>query len=81
MTDDNNAPNQAAIGSEKEFLHDLCNSLAISYGNIKLLSVKMQSDPSMDHIKIQEKLEKALKSFDRANSLLDQRRNFIRASS
>ncbi len=76
-------PDQSYAGSEREFLHDLCNSLAIAYGNIKLLSVRLAADtalPTQEKEKILEKVNKALTSFDRANGLLEDRRNLIRNS-
>jgi len=68
--------------SEREFLHDLSNPLAIAYGNLKILASKLEADQSaipMDMIV--KKLLKAVNSFERANELLDKRRIFIRNSS
>lgn len=71
-----------AEGSEREFLHGLANSLAISYGNIKLLLSKLDKDPSALSLEtIKEKLVKAAGHFEKANSLLEERRRFLKQSS
>ena len=68
--------------SEREFLHDLSNPLAIAYGNLKILASKLEADQnSIPMDMIIKKLSKAVTSFERANDLLDKRRVFIRNSS
>ena len=65
--------------SEREFLHDLCNPLAISYGNLRILSAKLEGDiNSLDLKTILSKINKAIESFERANDLLERRRIYLR---
>ncbi|MFK7827139.1 MAG: hypothetical protein AB8G05_23550 [Oligoflexales bacterium] len=65
--------------SEREFLHDLSNPLAIAYGNLKIISAKIEADPNaMDLDAVLVKVNKALKAFEKANALLDKRRNHIK---
>ena len=67
-------------GTEREFLHDLCNPLAISYGNMRLLTAKLDADiNAIDPQIVLEKLHKAIKSFDKANELLDRRRTYLKS--
>lgn len=67
--------------TEREFLHDLSNPLAIAYGNLKIISAKIEADPnSMDMDAVLLKVNKALKAFEKANALLDKRRNHIKNS-
>lgn len=75
-------PELEADKSEREFLHDLSNPLAIAYGNLKILATKLESDQnSIPMEMIVSKLTKAVNSFERANALLDKRRIFIRSNS
>ena len=68
------------IRGERTFLHDASNPLAIAYGNIRLLVIKLEKDPTcMDIPAILEKLNKSLKSFDKVNTLLEERRNYIKS--
>lgn len=65
--------------SERKFLHDLSNPLSIAYGNIKLITGKLEKDiHSMDVPGILDRLQKAVRNFERANALLDERRTFLR---
>ena len=65
--------------TEREFLHDLSNPLAIAYGNLKIISAKIEADPNaMDIDAVMVKVNKALKAFEKANVLLDKRRNHIK---
>ncbi|NRA45049.1 MAG: hypothetical protein HRU09_08865 [Oligoflexales bacterium] len=65
--------------TEREFLHDLSNPLAIAYGNLKIISAKIEADRSaMDMDAVLTKVNKALKAFEKANALLDKRRNHIK---
>ena len=75
-------PELEADKSEREFLHDLSNPLAIAYGNLKILATKLDADQnSIPMEMIVSKLTKAVNSFERANALLDKRRIFIRSNS
>lgn len=66
--------------TEREFLHDLSNPLAIAYGNMRILSVKMEKDlNSLSPELILEKLHKALAAFERTNKLLELRRVYIKS--
>lgn len=70
-----------ASGTEREFLHDLSNPLAIAYGNMRIISAKLESDiNSMDIETILTKINKSLNAFEKANQLLEQRRFFIKNS-
>lgn len=61
---------------ERKFLHDLSNPLAIGYGNVKILSSKLQKNPdALDKGDIIARLEKALTAFDRVNKLISDRRH------
>ena len=62
---------------ERTFLHDLSNPLAIVFANIRMASMKLEADvANADTVK--EKLQKALKTFDRINALLEERRDLIK---
>ena len=63
--------------TESKFLHDLCNPLAVVFANLKMSAVKLESDPNNVDIAV-EKINKALKNFERINTLINQRREFIR---
>lgn len=70
-------------GTEREFLHDLSNPLAIAYGGMKLISVKMENQQTtpISLEEIQKKLEKAILYFEKANQLIDERRKFLQRTS
>lgn len=75
----NHSEQQPYSNSEREFLHDLCNPLAISYGNLRILSSKLEADSnSLDIQTILTKINKAIESFERANDLLERRRIHLR---
>lgn len=69
-----------ACGSERDFLHDLSNPLAIAYGNLKILTMKLDADlASLPVDDILQRLHKAVGSFEKANQLLDARRTHLRS--
>ena len=63
---------------EREFLHDLSNSLSIAQGNVKLVLRKLSKDPSsLSTEDIVLRLEKAGDAFDRISVQITDRRNQI----
>ena len=69
-----------AEGTERAFLHDLSNPLAIAYGNMRLIVTKLEKDKtSMDIEAILVKLKKAGEAFDKATALLEARRAFLKS--
>jgi hypothetical protein len=64
---------------EKKFLHDVANCLAVGYGNVRLIAVKLQKDPdALPMEKIIDRLVKAVGALEKVNSLLEQRRDTIK---
>lgn len=69
----------AEPSSERIFLHDLCNAMAVSQGLIHLIMMKVKKDsPELKHEDMIARLEKILASVDRMNKLVHDRRNVIR---
>lgn len=66
---------------EHHFLHDISSPLSVGYGNLRLVIMKLRKDPdSLDKSDILTRLEKSLKAFDQANSLLSDRRSVIKSN-
>lgn len=64
--------------SERQFLHDLSNPIAVSLGNIKILHRKIKQDPAtFPHDAIIERLEKALQAFNTMQELIANRRRAL----
>lgn len=69
--------NQEMPQNETQFLHDLSNPLAIAYGSIKLISIKLENTSDLSQEELRDKLEKAIKYFEKANQLIEKRRNYL----
>ena len=66
------------MSEERKFLHDVSNSIAICFGNVKVLSAKLKKDPSgITPEYIESRLDKAIASFEKINELLVSRRQTI----
>ena len=64
--------------SERQFLHDLSNPIAISLGNIKILHKRIKQDPAaFPHDAILERLEKALQAFNTMQELIAKRKTAL----
>jgi nitrogen-specific signal transduction histidine kinase len=71
--------NMPSNDSERKFLHDLSNPLAIVYGNAKLIHMKLEKDKSSLTIEaIFEKLDKMVTQLERVNAMLEERKQKIR---
>ena len=68
--------------AERTFLHDLCNLLAISQGNLHLLMRKIQKNPGdMKPEDLVAKLEVSLNSVNKITDLVNQRRSVLKGES
>ena len=65
--------------SERKFLHEMSNPLAIGFGNIKILLSKLQktqNDISAEYTI--DKVSKALDALERVNRLIEERRRELK---
>lgn len=65
--------------SEREFLHELSNPLSIGTGYVKIIFKKLKKGDSSNlaHEDIVMRLEKCLESLERANNLINKRREYL----
>lgn len=64
--------------SERAFLHDLCNSMAVAQGVLQLLIVKVQKQPTtISADDVLTKAKKALDAIEKMNKHVNDRRNVI----
>lgn len=69
---------QNELKSERAFLHELCNTLAVSQGLLHMTLMKSRkAQPDLNVEDILSRVEKALESIEKANKLVLDRRAAI----
>lgn len=72
----------AHIATERAFLHEVCNALAVSHGFLSLILMKAKNAaPDQNFEDLVARVEKALHSLDKVNNLVLSRRSIILANS
>ena len=68
------------MSEERKFLHELSNSMAIGFGNIRILLNKLEKkrDECSDDY-ILEKIRKAVDAYEKVNSLIEDRRDVLKS--
>ena len=68
------------VQKDRDFLHDLCNSLAVAQGHLMLINMKMKKDPqNLNYEEIELKITKSLGAIDSMNNLIMARRAVLKS--
>lgn len=65
---------------ERKFLHDLSNPLAVGYGNMRIIGKKLDTIENASEVaglKIGERVQKALESFEKVSAMLKERKKYL----
>lgn len=68
------------VAPERNFLHDLCNIMAVNQGLIHLILMKLKTSPTeITHDELITRLEKIMTSVERMNKIVFDRRAAIKS--